>query len=81
MLRIWETSVTSYSCTHSFSSTSSRAAGIRTRLDALARFLDSAIPLMCWVGDVFYRSNLRNMDPLREHLDKDVRFQPTSSVL
>ena len=33
-------------------------------------FVISAIPLVGWVGDVFYRSNLRNMDLLREHLDK-----------
>jgi hypothetical protein len=33
-------------------------------------FVISAIPLVGWVGDVFYRSNLRNMDVLREHLDK-----------
>jgi hypothetical protein len=33
-------------------------------------FVISAIPLVGWVGDVFYRSNLRNMDLLRTHLDK-----------
>ena len=33
-------------------------------------FVISAIPLVGWVGDVFYRSNLRNMDLLREDLDK-----------
>jgi hypothetical protein len=33
-------------------------------------FVISAIPLVGWVGDVFYRSNLRNMNLLREHLDK-----------
>jgi hypothetical protein len=33
-------------------------------------FVISAIPLVGWVGDVFYRSNLRNMDLLRRHLDK-----------
>ncbi len=30
----------------------------------------SAVPLAGWVGDVFYRANLRNMALLREHLDK-----------
>jgi hypothetical protein len=133
VLRIWETTVTSYSYTSPLSSTSSRATEARARLDSLARFLDSAIrlpgtnirfgadallnllpgvgtltskgmsayliwearrlgvpmsmilrmmgnvgvdfvisaiPLVGWVGDVFYRSNLRNMDLLREHLDK-----------
>jgi len=29
----------------------------------------SAVPLAGWVGDVFYRANLRNMRLLREHLD------------
>jgi hypothetical protein len=33
-------------------------------------FVISAIPVVGWIGDVFYRSNLRNMDLLREHLDK-----------
>jgi hypothetical protein len=33
-------------------------------------FVISAVPLVGWVGDVFYRSNLRNMDLLRRHLDK-----------
>jgi hypothetical protein len=33
-------------------------------------FVISAIPLVGWVGDVFYRSNLRDMNLLREHLDK-----------
>jgi len=33
-------------------------------------FVISAVPLVGWVGDVFYRSNLRNMDLLRKHLDK-----------
>ena len=133
MLRIWETTVTSYSYTSPFTETSLRAVETRARLDALARLLDSAvrvpgtnirfgadallnllpgvgtltstgmsayliwearrlgvpmstllrmmgnvgvdfvfsaIPLVGWVGDVFYRSNLRNMDLLRTHLDK-----------
>ncbi len=133
MLRIWETTVTSYPYTSSFNDTAMRASGARARLDTLARFLDSAlrvpgtnirfgadallnlipgvgtltskgmsayliwearrlgvpmstllrmmgnlgvdfvisaIPLVGWVGDVFYRSNLRNMGLLREHLDK-----------
>lgn len=33
-------------------------------------FVISAIPVVGWVGDVFYRSNLRNMNLLRDHLDK-----------
>ena len=133
LLRIWETTVTSYSYTSPFTDTSLRAAETRARLDALARLLDSAvrvpgtnirfgadallnlipgvgtltskgmsayliwearrlgvpmstllrmmgnvgvdfvisaIPLVGWVGDVFYRSNLRNMELLREHLDQ-----------
>jgi hypothetical protein len=132
LLRIWETTVTSYSYTSSLNNTSLRASETRARLDALARLLDSAIrvpgtnirfgadallnlipgvgtltskgmsayliwearrlgvpmstllrmvgnvgvdfvisaiPLVGWVGDVFYRSNLRNMDLLRRHLD------------
>jgi hypothetical protein len=133
LLRIWETTVTSYSYTTSFNDTAMLVSGARTRLGTLARFLDSAIrvpgtnirfgadallnlvpgvgtlaskgmsayliwearrlgvpmstllrmmgnvgvdfvisavPLVGWVGDVFYRSNLRNMDLLRDHLDK-----------
>jgi Domain of unknown function (DUF4112) len=133
LLRIWETTVTSYSYVSSHYKATSRANETRARLDTLARFLDSAvrvpgtnirfgadallnlipgvgtltskgmsayliwearrlgvpmstllrmmghvgvdfvisaIPLLGWVGDVFYRSNLRNMDLLREHLDK-----------
>jgi hypothetical protein len=133
LLRIWETTVTSYSYTSSLNDASFRASEARARLDILARFLDSAvrvpgtnirfgadallnlipgvgtltskgmsayliwearrlgvpmstllrmvgnvgldfvisaIPLVGWVGDVFYRANLRNMGLLREHLDK-----------
>jgi hypothetical protein len=33
-------------------------------------FVISAVPLVGWIGDVFYRSNLRNMNLLRGHLDK-----------
>ena len=33
-------------------------------------FAISAVPLVGWVGDVFYRSNLRNMALLRDHLDR-----------
>jgi hypothetical protein len=129
----WETTVTSYSYASPLSGTSFRATETRTRLDTLARFLDSAIcvpgtnirfgadallnlipgvgtltskgmsayiiwearrhgvpmstllrmvgnvgvdfaisavPLVGWVGDVFYRSNLRNMALLRDHLDR-----------
>jgi hypothetical protein len=125
--------VTSYSYALPLNDTSFRASGTRTRLDALARFLDSAIrvpgtnirfgadallnlipgvgtltskgmsayliwearslgaptatllrmaanlgvdfvisavPLVGWVGDVFYRSNMRNMALLRDHLDR-----------
>ena len=32
--------------------------------------LISAVPVAGWVGDVFYRANLRNMALLREHLDR-----------
>ena len=133
LLRIWETTVTSYSYAYPFNDTATRASGARARLETLAQFLDSAVripgtnirfgadallnlipgvgtltskgmsayliwearrlgvpmstllrmmgnvgvdfvisavPLVGWVGDVFYRSNLRNMDLLREHLDK-----------
>jgi hypothetical protein len=133
LLRIWETTVTSYSYTSSLNDACFRASEARARLDILARFLDSAvrvpgtnirfgadallnlipgvgtltskgmsayliwearrlgvpmstllrmvgnvgldfvisaIPLVGWVGDVFYRANLRNMGLLREHLDK-----------
>ena len=30
----------------------------------------SAVPVAGWVGDVFYRANLRNMALLRAHLDR-----------
>jgi hypothetical protein len=30
----------------------------------------SAIPLAGWVGDAFFRANLRNMALLRQHLDR-----------
>ena len=33
-------------------------------------FVISAVPLVGWVGDVFFRSNLRNMALLRSHLDQ-----------
>nr|WP_210381522.1 DUF4112 domain-containing protein [Microvirga zambiensis] len=33
-------------------------------------FAISAIPVVGWVGDVFFRSNLRNMALLRDHLDR-----------
>ena len=33
-------------------------------------FVISAIPVVGWVGDVFFRSNLRNMALLRRHLDQ-----------
>jgi len=34
----------------------------------------SAVPLAGWVGDVFYRANLRNVRLLREHLDSHNRL-------
>ena len=40
-------------------------------LDALM----SAVPVAGWVGDVFWRANLRNVALLREHLDKRARPQ------
>ncbi len=40
-------------------------------------FAISAVPLVGWVGDVFYRSNLRNMKLLRDHLD---RVHPVSNI-
>ena len=133
MLRIWETTVTSYSYAFAVNDNSFRASETRVRLNALARFLDraicvpgtnvclgadallnplpgigtmtsngmsaylnwearrlgvptrtlvrmvgnvgldfviSAVPIVGWVGDVFFRSNLRNMGLLREHLDR-----------
>jgi hypothetical protein len=33
--------------------------------------LISAVPLAGWVGDVFFRANLRNMALLQRHLDRD----------
>ena len=35
----------------------------------------SAVPLAGWVGDVFWRANLRNVALLREHLDRRARPQ------
>ena len=40
-------------------------------------FVISAVPLVGWVGDVFFRSNLRNMALLRDHLD---RVHPVSNT-
>ena len=37
-------------------------------LDALI----SSVPLLGWVGDVYFRANLRNLDLLRRHLDRPV---------
>jgi uncharacterized protein DUF4112 len=34
----------------------------------------SAVPMVGWVGDVFYRANLRNVRLLREHLDRHDRL-------
>ena len=133
MLRIWETTVTSYSYASPVNDSSFGVSETRERLNALARFLDSAIrvpgtnvrfgadallnlisgigtltskgmsayliwearrlgvpartlvrmvgnvgldfvisavPIVGWVGDVFFRSDLRNMGLLREHLDR-----------
>jgi hypothetical protein len=36
-------------------------------LDALI----SAVPVAGWIGDVFFRANLRNMALLRQHLERD----------
>jgi hypothetical protein len=33
-------------------------------------FVISVVPVVGWVGDVFFRSNLRNMALLRRHLDQ-----------
>ena len=33
-------------------------------------FAISAVPVVGWVSDVFYKANLRNMGLLREHLDR-----------
>jgi hypothetical protein len=33
--------------------------------------LISAVPVAGWIGDVFFRANLRNMALLRQHLDRD----------
>lgn len=30
----------------------------------------SSVPLVGWVGDIFWRANNRNIDLLREHLDR-----------
>ncbi|MGG5886368.1 DUF4112 domain-containing protein [Falsiroseomonas sp. HC035] len=35
--------------------------------------LISAVPLAGWIGDVFFRANLRNMALLRQHLDRKQR--------
>nr|AGS49888.1 hypothetical protein [uncultured bacterium esnapd21] len=39
-------------------------------------FVLSAIPIVGWLGDVFYRSNLRNIALLRDHLDRAENHQP-----
>ena len=33
--------------------------------------LISAVPVAGWIGDVFFRANLRNMALLRQHLDRN----------
>ncbi|PWC29603.1 DUF4112 domain-containing protein [Teichococcus aestuarii] len=38
--------------------------------------LISAVPVVGWAGDVFYRANLRNMRLLREHLDRPLDSPP-----
>ncbi len=38
-------------------------------LDALI----SAVPVAGWIGDIFFRANLRNMALLRQHLDREPR--------
>ncbi|MGK7869907.1 DUF4112 domain-containing protein [Falsiroseomonas sp. E2-1-a20] len=35
--------------------------------------LISAVPVAGWIGDVFFRANLRNMALLRQHLDRKPR--------
>lgn len=39
-------------------------------------FVVSAVPVVGWVGDVFWRANLRNIALLREHLDRVERYDP-----
>ncbi len=34
--------------------------------------LISAVPIVGWVGDVFFRANLRNTALLRQHLDRNL---------
>ncbi len=41
-------------------------------LDALI----SAVPVAGWIGDMFFRANLRNMALLRQHLDRDRSKHP-----
>lgn len=38
--------------------------------------LISAVPVVGWAGDMFYRANLRNMRLLREHLDRPLDTPP-----
>ncbi len=42
-------------------------------------FVVSATPVVGWVGDLFYRANLRNMALLRDHLDR-TRTQPLRTI-
>jgi len=37
--------------------------------------LISAVPLVGWAGDVFYRANLRNMALLNTHLEREQGFK------
>lgn len=37
--------------------------------------LISAVPVIGWVGDVFFRANQRNMALLREHLDRELDWR------
>lgn len=48
-------------------------------------FMISVIPVVGWFGDAFYRSNLKNMALLREHLDRHLgviegRPEPVASA-
>jgi hypothetical protein len=43
---------------------------LRMGLNVGADFVISAIPVVGWFGDVFYRANLKNIALLRDHLDR-----------
>ncbi|PZU90677.1 MAG: DUF4112 domain-containing protein [Chelatococcus sp.] len=40
----------------------------------------SAIPVVGWFGDAFYRANLKNLEELRRHLREVDGLHPTSSL-